>query len=574
MDTITPDLFHYRAAASSGGAAADADPILTEIIRHSLNSVAAQMMRVLVRTAFTPIIYEMNDFAIAVYDPEIRLMAQANRLPVFMGTLNFCIEAAVRAVGGAAALDPGDVLIYNMPYGTGSHAQDVAIVAPAFHDGTLVGYICNKAHWLDIGAKDPYCTDSTDVFQEGVVIPGVKLYRRGERNADIHRIIMANSRSPRACEGDLNAQVTSALLGTRLLAGLVARHGPELFWRAVARMYDHGEALMRRFIEAIPDGRYTGTGHMDDNGLDTAPIAFEVSVVVDGSRILLDFSDVPDAHAGPINCPMPSTVSGSRVAIAMLAGADMLPNEGLFRPLEVITRPGSMFHPVSPQPCYLYGWALTSAMEAINQAFAQAVEGLVPSGGAGDLNSVRVWGYGQPGQDAWSFSGGALPCGHGAHAGGDGGILFIPALAFSRMIPLEISESRYPAVFEHCEIEPDTGGPGRWRGGMGWRRRFRLLADGGALISVVERTKVPSWGQKGGLPGAANRLVVTAPDGTARDYGKITGLKLRAGTRVENHIGGGGGYGPPAERDPAAVRRDLREGYVTEAHARSQYGWS
>jgi N-methylhydantoinase B len=188
------ELFHFRADSSPAVAAADADPIVTEIVRHSLNSIAAQMMRVLVRTAFTQVIYEMNDFAIALYDPQIRLLAQANSLPVFMGTLNFCVEAAVRAVGGAAALESGDVVIYNMPYGTGSHAQDVAIVAPSFHDGELVGYICIKAHWMDVGAKDPYCTDTTDVFQEGLVLPGVKLYRRGERNPDVFRIIMANSR--------------------------------------------------------------------------------------------------------------------------------------------------------------------------------------------------------------------------------------------------------------------------------------------------------------------------------------------------------------------------------------------
>jgi N-methylhydantoinase B len=570
MNKKTPELFHFRANASTSGInAADADPIVTEIVRHSLNSIAAQMMRVLVRTAFTQVIYEMNDFAIALYDPEIRLLAQANSLPVFMGTLNFCVDAAVTAIGGPDALEPGDIVIYNMPYGTGSHAQDVAMVAPSFHDGKLVGYICIKAHWMDIGAKDPYCTDTTDVFQEGVVLPGVKLYRRGERNPDIFRIIMANSRAPRACEGDLNAQVTSTQLGTRQLAKLVERHGAGTFWRAVARMFDHGEAQMRSFLESIPDGTYTGRGRMDDNGLDSVPISFDIGVQVEGSGVVIDFSRVPDAQLGPTNCPMPSTVSGSRVAITMLAGSNVLPNEGHFRPIEVITRPGSMFHPVSPQPCFLYGWPLMAAMEAINEAVSQAADGLAPSGGVADNVGLMVYGRGGEHDELWT-GGSVMPVGYGAHAGGDGATLFVPALAFSTMVPMEIDETKSPLVYESMEFIPNSGGAGRWRGGMGWRREYRVVEDCRA-ISTIEGTKVPPRGQRGGLPGAPNRLAIAQPAGELRDRGKGTAIGLAKGARVLIEAGGGGGYGPPSERDPAAVRHDLREGYITEAHARTHY---
>jgi N-methylhydantoinase B len=570
MDKTTPELFHFRAqSANDGVSAADADPIVTEIVRHSLNSIAAQMKQVLVRTAFTQVIYEMNDFAIALYDPEIRLLAQANSLPVFMGTLNFCVEAAVKAVGGREAHEPGDIVIYNMPYGTGSHAQDVAIVAPSFHDGNLVGYICSKAHWMDIGAKDPYCTDTTDVFQEGIVLPGVKLYRRGERNPDIFRVILANSRAPRACEGDLNAQVTSAQLGTRLLAKLVERHGADTFWLAVARMFDHGEAQMRSFLEMIPDGAYSGTGRMDDNGLDTVPISFEVGIEVKGSGIVVDFSRVPDAQLGPTNCPMPSTVSGSRVAIMMLARGNVLPNEGHFRPIEVITRPGSMFHPVSPQPCFLYGWPLMAAMEAINEAVSRAGDGLAPSGSGGDHLGFLVYGRGGEHDELWT-GGSIMSVGYGAHAGGDGGTMFVPALAFARLIPMEIDETKSPLVYESMEFIPNSGGAGRWRGGMGWRREYRIVEDCHA-ISTIEGRKVSPRGQRGGLPGTPNKLSIAQQPGEFRDCGKGTGIKLAKGTQIVTDAGGGGGYGPPSERDPAAVRNDLREGYITEAHARTHY---
>jgi N-methylhydantoinase B len=371
----------------------------------------------------------------------------------------------------------------------------------------------------------------------------------------------------------MNAQVSSAQLGTRELTRLIERHGAVTFWRAVARMFDHGEAQMRSFLETIPDGKYTGTGRMDDNGLDNIPIAFDIGVEVAGSRVVIDFSQVPDAQLGPTNCPMPSTVSGSRVAVTMLAGSlagsDVSPNEGHFRPIEVITRPGSMFHPVSPQPCFLYGWPLLAAMEAINEAVAQAGEGLAPSGGVADNVGLMVYGRGGEHDELWT-GGSIMPVGYGAHAGGDGATLFVPGLAFSTLVPMEIDETKSPLVYESMEFIPDSGGAGRWRGGMGWRREYRVVEDCHA-ISTIEGTKEPPRGQRGGLTGAATRLTIEEPSGERRQRGKGTAIKLAKGARVVIEAGGGGGYGPPRERDPSAVRHDLREGYLTEAHARAHY---
>src|ERR1700730_13127796 len=210
MSTKLNDLHFYRNRASTvehSARASDADPVTTQIIRHALNSAAKQMKRAMIRTAFSPIIYESLDFAVVLYDRQIRMLAQAPTLPIFIGTMSFCIEGAVQAVGGEGQLEPGDVLIYNVPYGTGSHAQDCAIVMPVFlADGELVGYAANKAHWLDIGAKAPYCTDTTDVYQEGVVIPGVKLYKAGKLNEEIYRMAIANCRFKKTVNGDLNAQ--------------------------------------------------------------------------------------------------------------------------------------------------------------------------------------------------------------------------------------------------------------------------------------------------------------------------------------------------------------------------------
>ena len=216
----------YRAGLAGSGSAAEADPITTEVIRHGLNSGAEAIKRTLIRTSMSPIIYEVLDFAAVLYDRKMRLLAQAPSLPFFMGTMSFCIEAAVAEVGGEEALEPGDIILMNDPYKTGSHPQDAAVVMPVFlDDGELVGYSAIKAHWLDIGAKEIYCTDTTDVFQEGVIFPGVKLYSRGELVTDIQKMAVANSRLPKFVLGDINAEVAGVRAGARELVRLVQRYG-------------------------------------------------------------------------------------------------------------------------------------------------------------------------------------------------------------------------------------------------------------------------------------------------------------------------------------------------------------
>src|SRR5687767_5830504 len=236
----------YTATSETGaGVAVDADPVTTEVIRHGLNSAAEQMKRALIRTAFSPIIYEVLDFAVAIYDPRMRLLAQAPSLPLFMGTLNFCIEAAVEAIGGEEELEPGDIILYNYPYGTGSHPQDAAVVMPIFLKGEeLIGYSTIKGHWLDIGGKEPYSTDTVDVFQEGTIFPGAKLYSRGGLVDDIYRMALANTRVPKMVAGDVNAEVVGVRTATAAVLRLVEKYGLETFQNSVERMFDHGEQVV------------------------------------------------------------------------------------------------------------------------------------------------------------------------------------------------------------------------------------------------------------------------------------------------------------------------------------------
>jgi N-methylhydantoinase B len=560
----------HRAQPAAPVAGVDADPVTTEVIRHGLNSAAEQMKRALVRTAFSPVIYEVLDFAVAIYDRRVRLLAQAPALPLFMGTMSFCVEGALEAIGGPDALEPGDIVLYNVPYGTGSHPQDAALVMPVFAAGDLVGYATVKGHWLDIGGKEPYSTDTVDVFQEGTIFPGVHLYRRGELVPDIFRMATANSRVPKMVAGDINAEVVAVRTGARALAELVERYGVDVFWESVERMFDHGEAVVRSYFERIPDGRYVGHGRLDNDGIGDEPIDFEVAVEVDGSSVRVDYSRVPDALAGPFNAPVASTVSASRIAITMLAGGNEAPNEGQFRPLEVITRPGSMFHPQAPSPTFLCTWPALQAIEVIYDAIAKAIPEAVPAWSGSCLCGLVWWGRREATGEPWA-DGSPHPLGQGAHVGGDGASSLIHVSeAATRFSPVEVWESRNPWLLERVELAADSCGPGRYRGGLGVDMSFQVLEECSVTV-VLERTQVGAPGLEGGGTGRSNGAALRMPDGTRTPVGKATRLTVPKGATIELHTGGGGGFGPAADRDPAAVRADLREGYVTPGHAQRFY---
>nr|WP_053000383.1 hydantoinase B/oxoprolinase family protein [Sphingomonas sp. Y57] len=563
LHTYTP---HRRASA---GKADRADPIVTQVVRHALNSATNRMKQVVIRTSFQPVIYEFLDFAAALYDRQVRLLSQAPTMPLFMGTMSFCVEAAVNAVGGEAALDEGDVILYNMPFGTGSHAPDMAVIMPAFYNGELVGYTAAKAHLIDLGAKDPYPSDSIDMFQEGLLLDGVKLFRRGELVEDILKIVLSNSRAPTAIKGDLLAVVAACRAGSEEFATVIDRFGMDVFLDCTERMFDHGEAVVRAFIAELPDGRYEALGHLDSDGLGGDPVELGIALIVSGDHVTFDLSAVPDALKGPLNSPLPATVAACRIALAMLAGNDT-PNEGHYRPLKVISRPGSIFHPVAPQPTFLYFSPLMQLIEAIYEALSTASPGRVPSGSAGDICGATFHRFDEVLKES-IIVGSPLPIGHGATSQADGSILY-PLLVGQNTLPsVELQEAKFPFIgIESWEIEPDSGGAGQYRGGMGWKASYRILRDV-FFMTPIDRAKVPSWGQAGGHSGAANWIRLTYPDGSSEYSGKVTGKPLPAGTLVEIFCGGGGGYGEPSARAPDKVLDDVRMGYFTEGKARELY---
>lgn len=569
IDIAADDFVTTTASLSHVYEGGDADPITTEVIRHALSSAAEQMKIALMRTAFSPAIYETIDFCCALYDNEVRLVAQAKANPMFLGTMGFCVSACVRAVGGAEQLEPGDILFSTYGFDTGTHPQDAAVVAPAFVGDQLIGYAAIKAHHMDIGAKDLYCTDTVDNFQEGVIFPGVKLVRRGELQKDIHRILLANSRLPVMLQGDLTAEIVAVETGIAGLVRVVERYGVETFRASLERMFDHGEATVRSFLEQIPDGRYVQHGAMDSNGVTDDMVPFEVAVEVEGSDVVIDFTNSPPQQGGPMNCPLPTTVSMARLGVYAIAGGAELINEGHLRPIAIRTRPGTVYHPLPPAPIFMYGWPGLQACDVILRALGDALPEVVPAGSGGDICGV-IFAGDTPDGGLWINIGVGF-VGQGALAGADGPSPMVHiAVSGIRNSPAEAMEAKSPMIVRRFELLEDSGGSGRFRGGVGHETEYEMRADS-YCISTVERTKTPPWGVQGGGDAAPNIFRATFPDGAVRDYGKVTHLSLPAGTRVIIHAGGGGGYGPASERDPDAVREDLRQGYVSEAGARRDY---
>ena len=563
------NLHHYKCGITDKSQNVNVDPITTQIVRNSLNSAAEQMKRALCRTAMSPIIYDVLDFAGAIYDNKLRLLSQAPSLPLFMGTLNFCIEEAVKGIGGEEKLNDGDIIIYNSPYGTGSHPQDAALVMPVFFDNEVIAYTAIKAHWLDIAGKEPYSTDTVDVFQEGTVYPGVKLYSKGELVEDIYKMCIANTRVPNSVAGDINAQAIGVRAGANALKKIVSKYGIKKFRETTEAIFDAGEKIVKNYLKKIPNGSYSGTGQMDSNGVEDGVVPFELTVIIEDEKVILDMSKAPPQQNGPINCPLPSTVSTARVAMSMLAGSNEAPNEGFFRPVEVITKPGTLFHPLSPAPCFLYGWPALQAIEIFYKALGSKFPEIVPASSGGCINGIVYWGQREESGEPWA-DGAPHPVGQGASIFGDGATCLHHAESATRFAPTEVWENRNPWLVNRVELIQDSCGAGQHRGGLGVNFEITMLEDTFAT-TVCERTKLAPWGLNGGKEGLPNNCSIIYEDGTSKDVPKATRVPFSKGKKILLQCGGGGGYGNPDERNKEKVIDDYKQEYISKNYIEKYY---
>lgn len=543
------------------------DPVTAEIIRHGLDAAADQMLVALRRTAFSPIIYDVLDGAGALYDRQFRMLTQIQTLPLFTGSLGLCVEAVTErwADGGLA---PGDVIVVNDPFLTGTHQWDVAVIVPGFWNGTLVAYAAIKAHHLDVAAVAPFVSDTTDVFQEGTIYPGVKLYAAGERNEDMYRTFLANTRLPTAAAGDLSAQAGACRTGLAALIELIDRYGLERFDAATELIFDYGEAKMREQLAVFPSGRYVTRGLQEHNGLEEINISYDVVIELDDGDVTVDLTDAPPAQRGPVNTPYIGVVSAVRCALMALSGGEHRANEGFFRPLTIKTRPGSMFHALPPSPCALASYPLYVLNDRIHAAFAQADPLRLPAG-FDQAVSLVMYGFDAAG-NYWADSVNGVGGSPAAAAYGDGGGPLMPvACSGVRLCSFEVWEAKTPMLVERCEYVPDAAGAGRYCGGPAIDMVITALLDMDITI-VNERAQTPPTGLAGGGSGRPSRVYLHTPAGTV-GYAKVTGAHMPKGSSVEVNFSGGGGFGNPAARPAEAVQRDLAEGLLTLDGAERDY---
>jgi N-methylhydantoinase B len=549
-----------------------ADPITTEIIRNAFVSCAQDMNATLIRSSYTPIIYEGKDCAVAILDENADVLGQSVGVPLFLGNLEICVKLTAERLGWDA-FRPGDVFYMNDAYMTGTHLNDATIFAPIFWSERLVGFSATRAHWLDVGAKDPGGPmDSREIYQEGVRWAPTRLYDRGEPREDVIDLLRRNGRFGYSMIGDMNAQVAACRTGEARFQAILDRFGYDTYVAARDEIYRQSEELERAAVSAIPDGSYEAEAALDDDGLGNGPVPIKVSITVAGDRMVVDLDGSSPQTVGPVNCGFAQAVSGTRLAFKLLIHPERPVDGGTFKTLEVKAPPRTIFSAEEPAACQWYFTPCGTLIDLVVKALAPALPEAVAGAHYGDSMVCYLAGQDPRHDDEPFLMVAPHPGGWGGFEGGDGqdGLINNVNGAF-KDYPVEIFENKYPATIRGYAFRTDTGGPGRFRGGCGISRTMQLEAPA-RLYLWFERSLHPAWGLYGGRQATGPDCVVNPGRPDERHMLKVNALPLEPGDVVELRTGGGGGFGDPTERNPERVLTDVRDGYVSPEAAERDYG--
>src|SRR5690349_10829377 len=548
------------------------DAVLTEIVRNGVIAVTEEMKTNLMRTAYNMIIYEALDFTVGLYTPEGETVSIGLGLPSFIRGMAETVKAKLRHFG-ADGLEPGDILVTNDAYTTGSHLYHFTFSLPIFHRGKLSGFACCMAHWTDVGGVLGGVT--TDIYSEGLQIPILKYARRGVVNQDLLDIIRMNVRIPERAMGDLRAQITAVKTGERRFLELLDRYGRNEVLGAIANIMDQSEKAARERTRSIPDGTYEAESFMDDDGVEIGkPVPIKVRVIKKADKMTIDLSEVSLQVRGFFNSGATTGYSCAQVAYKCLTSPTDYPiNEGSFRPLKVILAPGTVVSAVKPAAMR---WWMTFPMTVVDTVF-KAMERAIPdrtiAAHHADLCVALVNGISP--RDGRLFLAGIGPSG-----GGFGAKLSEDGMSATVCLndgdthnhPVEQMEAKYPLLFERHALREDSGGPGRHRGGLGTEQVVQALSAINVNVQV-DRVHCVPWGLAGGHPGAGNRVAlrIAGRESSELPNAKVLMRRLARGDAITSRGGGGGGFGPPEERDPLRVAHDGRQGYVSRGVAREIY---
>ena len=540
------------------------DPVTLAILKGRLEGIADEMDATLFRSAFNPIIAEAKDACHGLYHATTgeTLVQGTSGLPIFVGAMAFAVKVVIDKVARDGDLRPGDTFLFNDPYEGGTHLNDFRLVRPVFRRGELFCWIASVGHWLDVGGNVPggYNPKATESFQEGFRLPPVRLMRDGVLNSDIVDILAANSRVPASNWGDLNGQINALDLGERRLNALVDEHGEELVGGAFAAFSARAEALMRASIAGLPDGTYAFEDVLDNDGITDEVLTIALDLTIAGEEMVLDFSRSSPPAQGPVSISRATTIAGCYVALKHVF-TEVPANAGCLRPIRFVVPDTTLLGAGAPHPMAGYTETVLRLIGVIFGALAKADPARATAAPFGTINALSIAGHRQDGSRfvMFSFFGGGL----GGNPESDGLNHANNPISTATIPPVEILEAAYPVMFTQWALRPDSAGPGTHRGGLGAVYEIEALVP--ASVSLLgERGKVAPFGVGGGGPAARNRFTYDTPDGPRNPpmVSKVTDIRLEAGQRVRLETPGGGGWGDPAARHPAAAARDAKLGYV------------
>ena len=537
------------------------DVIELEVLRNALTAAAADMDVTMWRTSRSTIVREMLDYSTAIFDADGYNVAQSARIPQHLNSMGYCLRTIVERFIPPKDWNDGDVIITNDPYCGGQHLPDIVAFRPVFHDGARIAIVGTLCHHLDVGGMSPgsYAAGATEIYQEGLRIPPVKLYAGGVRNDGLWQLISQNVRQPAIVMGDLQSQIASLSVGEQAIARLAGKYGAATLAAACHQLLNNSEAAMRDVIGRMPDGTYEFEDFLDDDGIDTeSPVRIHAKIVIAGDALTVDLSGSAPEVSGPINATLGS--SSSAVYFAILAAADRsIPaNAGCYRPIRIVAPEGlivSARHPAPVahriSPCHVL-------LNVLFGALSQAIPDRMPASYYG-VSYVCAFQTRQN-EGARKVLVEIEVGGCGAHPLGDGASAHSFGMHNNASIPVEMIESDTPVTILSYGLVPDSGGSGRHRGGLGLRREWRIDSDAATFTAQMDRFKFRPKGLVGGGPGSAGRLTLIRDGQETPLHSKVSNMQLRKSDVIRLETSGGGGHGPASARASSAIDLDIALG--------------
>jgi len=551
------------------------DPFTLEIIKEGLLAIGDEMFVTMQRTSMSTIIYEVLDYATGLTDAKGRLITQGNGVTLFLGTLDFGVRSVLDKFG-EDGLKPGDIIVTNDPYeGGGTHLSDVSLIMPIFYHEKIVAFSANKGHWTEVGgmAAGSWTTNSTEIYQEGLQFPCIKIFHEGVPNQSLIDLIRANVRTPDMSIGDMYAQVASLRIAERRFQELCDKYGVDKVFAGVDTLMDYSEQLVIQEIKKIPQGIYEAEDYIDDDGVGNGPFEVKVKVTVAGDRITCDFTGSHPQVPGPVNSARTGLYSAARAVVIALTDPSIPANEGCFRPLEIICPDKTIFTCEKPASVSTYWETMMYAADLIWRAMAPIMPHKLPAGHFLSVCGVVLSGlHPDTGELFILVEPQAGGWGAGADKDGENGLVCVGD-GETYIIPVEVCETRYGVLVDRYGYDIAEGGEGKFRGGRGLVRDYRIVSDEAWFTGTFGRYKYLPWGMERGEQGSRNYTKMIFTDGREPEiFGKTAQYHMKKGDVARLITGTGGGYGNPMERPVEKVVDDVKNGFITPEIAEKGYG--